>query len=201
MVQRPNLHVYMVTDRNDIDDERLLSRIREGNHAAFAELVRRHSTRFYGLAYRYLGNRAEAEDAVQDAFVKLWERPEQWQPEKQAKFTTWFYRVVVNLCLDRRKRITHLPILEDIYEDTSLPQDQALEQRQNQLRLEKEIRALPERQQTALNLCFYEDLSNQEAADVMGINLKALQSLLMRAKTTLSEKIREQTSWNRKTAN
>ena len=56
--------------------------------------------------------------------------------------------------------------------------------------LEKEIAALPERQRTALNLCFDEGLSNQEAAEVMGLKLKALQSLVMRAKTTLKERLK-----------
>ncbi len=56
--------------------------------------------------------------------------------------------------------------------------------------MEREIVALPERQQTALNLCFDEGLSNQEAAEIMGVNLKALQSLIMRAKTTLKERMK-----------
>jgi RNA polymerase sigma-70 factor (ECF subfamily) len=56
--------------------------------------------------------------------------------------------------------------------------------------LEAEIAALPERQRTALNLCFDQGLSNQEAADVMGVKLKALQSLIMRAKTTLRERMK-----------
>ena len=61
---------------------------------------------------------------------------------------------------------------------------------QEQNALEKEIAVLPERQRAALNLCFDEGLSNQEAAQVMGINLKALQSLIMRAKTTLKERMK-----------
>jgi RNA polymerase sigma-70 factor (ECF subfamily) len=56
--------------------------------------------------------------------------------------------------------------------------------------LEKEIVALPERQRTALNLCFAEGLSNQEAAEVMGVNIKALQSLIMRAKATLKQRLK-----------
>ncbi len=56
--------------------------------------------------------------------------------------------------------------------------------------LEKEIAALPDRQRTALNLCFEEGLSNQEAAEVMGLSLKALQSLIMRAKATLKERMK-----------
>jgi len=61
---------------------------------------------------------------------------------------------------------------------------------QEQKILEKEIAALPERQQTALNLCFDEGLSNQEAAEIMGLKLKALQSLIMHAKTTLKERMK-----------
>jgi RNA polymerase sigma-70 factor (ECF subfamily) len=68
--------------------------------------------------------------------------------------------------------------------------DEAMIRSQEQRLLEKEIAALPERQRTALNLCFDEGLSNQEAAEAMGVNLKALQSLIMRAKTTLKERMK-----------
>jgi RNA polymerase sigma-70 factor, ECF subfamily len=68
--------------------------------------------------------------------------------------------------------------------------DEAMIRIQEQRLLEKEIAVLPERQRTALNLCFDEGLSNQEAAEVMGVNLKALQSLIMRAKTTLKERMK-----------
>ena len=61
---------------------------------------------------------------------------------------------------------------------------------QEQKMVEKEIAALPERQRTALNLCFDAGLTNQEAAEVMGLKLKALQSLIMRAKTTLKERMK-----------
>ena len=62
---------------------------------------------------------------------------------------------------------------------------------QEQKALEREIAALPERQRTALNLCFDQGLTNQEAADVMGLKLKALQSLIMRAKSTLKERMKQ----------
>jgi RNA polymerase sigma-70 factor (ECF subfamily) len=68
--------------------------------------------------------------------------------------------------------------------------DEAMIRIQEQRILEKEIAALPERQRTALNLCFDEGLSNQEASEAMGVNLKALQSLIMRAKTTLKERMK-----------
>jgi RNA polymerase sigma-70 factor (ECF subfamily) len=154
-------------------------------------LVERHTGRFYRLAYRYLQNRAAAEDAVQDAFLKLWENPQSWQPERNSKFTTWFYRIVVNLCLDLRKRKGAVTLDEEIpLVDDQEPVEAAMMRIQEQKALEKEIAALPERQRTALNLCFDEGLSNQEAADVMGVKLKALQSLIMRAKTTLKERMK-----------
>ena len=174
------------------DDEELLELIRDGSHEAFGVLVQRHTERFYRLAYRYLQNKETAEDIVQDAFVKLWEDPARWQAERKNKFTTWFYRIVVNLCLDwqKRKKPLELGDQEISIADQRDTPDLAMLNNEKQKLLEKEIAALPERQRTALNLCFDEELSNQEAAEVMGLKLKALQSLVMRAKTTLRERMK-----------
>lgn len=180
----------MAADWPDKDDTELLALIRDGSHSAFGALVQQHSERFYRLAYRYLQNREAAEDVVQDAFLKLWEDPGKWQPERNAKFTTWFYRVVANLCLDWQKKKRPLPLDETLpLVDERETADQAMIRAEEQNILEKEIAALPERQRTALTLCFAEGLSNQEAAEVMELNLKALQSLIMRAKSTLKERL------------
>lgn len=181
------LHM-LTTPWQEKDDATLLAHVAEGSHHAFAMLVERHATRFYRLAYRYVADKDTAEDIVQDAFVKLWENPAAWNPHKGAQFTTWFYRIVVNQCLDWQKKKRPLPLIEgmDAPDDTR-PQDEQLALTRQQQALEKAIRALPERQQTALNLCFYEELSNQQAADIMGVGLKALQSLLMRAKANLKQ--------------
>jgi RNA polymerase sigma-70 factor (ECF subfamily) len=153
--------------------------------------VQRHTERFYRLAYRYAQNRETAEDLVQDAFVRLWENPASWRPDRNSKFTTWFYRIVVNLCLDWQKKKRPIPLDENMpLADERESADEAMIRSQEQRLLEKEIAALPERQRTALNLCFDEGLSNQEAAEAMGVNLKALQSLIMRAKTTLKERMK-----------
>jgi RNA polymerase sigma-70 factor (ECF subfamily) len=175
----------------DKEDNELLALIQNGNGQAFALLVERHTARFYRLAYRYLQSKEAAEDVVQDAFVKLWENPALWQPERNSKFTTWFYRIVVNLSLDaRKKRKPEALADETLVADDREPVDEMMMRAQEQKMVEKEIAALPERQRTALNLCFDEGLTNQEAAEVMGINLKALQSLIMRAKTTLKERMK-----------
>jgi RNA polymerase sigma-70 factor (ECF subfamily) len=173
------------------DDHELLALIQDGNGQAFAVLVERHTQRFYRLAFRYLQNKAAAEDVVQDAFLKLWENPASWQLDRSSKFTTWFYRVVVNLCLDQIKKKATVALNEDMpLIDDREPVDETIMRAQEQRILEKQIAVLPERQRTALNLCFDEGLTNQEAAVVMGLNLKALQSLIMRAKTTLKERMK-----------
>jgi RNA polymerase sigma-70 factor, ECF subfamily len=177
---------------SQLNDEFLIGHVYEGNHDAFAEIVHRHSKRFYAIAYRIIFNKDDAEDIVQEAFLKLWAKRVFWDKTREAKFTTWFYKVVVNLCLDHNKKKKPEPFFEDMQiEDTQQGQDALLQRKQQQAVLNRFIQELPERQQLALNLCFYEGLSNQEAAEIIGVNLKALQSLLMRAKMTLKEKVQQ----------
>jgi RNA polymerase sigma-70 factor (ECF subfamily) len=174
-----------------LDDESLISQIQEGSHEAFATLVNRHSNRFYRIAYRFVSGKDDAEDIVQDAFLKLWNRPNLWDPGKGTKFTTWFYRVVINLCLDHRKKKKLVNLSEGIeFADEKPGADILLDVHQKQALLERLICELPERQQLAINLCFYEGLSNNEAAQIIGVRVKALQSLIMRAKTTLKYKVK-----------
>jgi RNA polymerase sigma-70 factor (ECF subfamily) len=185
---------WTLADWAQKEDHELLAVVKGGSQPAFAELVRRHTERFYRLAFRYVQDRGTAEDIVQDAFLKLWEDPGKWQPDRNTKFTTWFYRIVVNLCLDWQKKKRPLPLDEaaPILDERDPPDEEIIRMQQQRI-LEKEIAELPERQRTALNLCFDEGLTNQEAADVMGIGLKALQSLIMRAKTTLKERMTTRT--------
>jgi len=174
-----------------LDDESLIRRIQGGDHKAFAILVDRHSNRFYRIAYRLVFSKDDAEDIVQEAFLKIWDRPNLWDPGKRTKFTTWFYRVVINLCLDHRKKKKLVNLPENIEFADENPGAEALfDVHQQQAVLERFIHDLPERQQLAINLCFYEGLSNHEAAQIIGVNVKALQSLVMRAKTALKYKVK-----------
>lgn len=174
----------------DLDDHGLMVRIQRGDHQAFSILVQRHSERFYAVAYRMLRNSAEAEDVVQDSFLKLWNKPQAWDPRKNAKFTTWFYRVVTNAAIDRARRgvkvVSGEKIIDFVADERRNAEDQ-MYQDETQKVLEDAIQSLPDRQRAALNLCFYEGLSNKEAAEVLEVNLKALESLLMRAKAGIKE--------------
>lgn len=181
----------MPAARSEQDDHELLALIQGGDHSAFSELAQRHTERFYRLAFRFVQSKESAEDIVQDAFLKLWEDPSRWRAERNAKFTTWFYRIVVNLCLDWQKKKRPAELDEGLpLVDGREGMDEAMIRSQEQRILEQEIAVLPERQRTALNLCYGEGLSNQEAAETMELNLKALQSLIMRAKTTLRERMK-----------
>ena len=182
----------MSEEKSRFDDENLLKLIIAGDHSAFSELVIRHTKKYYSIAYRVLFNRDDSEDLVQEAFLKLWNNPQSWNSSHNAKFTTWFYRVVINLCLDYKKKNKFS--ISDYYneiESHSNTQDGIIEMKRRQELLDKYLLQLPERQQIALNLCFYESVSNKEAAEIMYINLKALQSLIMRAKTNLKEKLQK----------
>ena len=191
MAERRENSVTTPMALSEMSDEDLMERIQQGERGAFADLVRRHTNRFYRLAYRMTAAKDDAEDIVQNAFLKLWENPGKWTRSKNTKFSTWFYRVVVNLCLDanKKKRPQRLegdgPVPENAREASA--ETQLLQKTQAQW-LEQVLAELPPRQRVALNLCFYEGLSNQEAADVMGLRVKALESLLMRAKQQLKKK-------------
>ena len=181
----------MGADFLHLDDKSLISQIQEGSHEAFATLVNRHSNRFYSIAYRLVSNKDDAEDIVQEAFLKLWDRPQLWNPNKQAKFTTWFYKVIINLCFDLTKKKKPIDLPEDIeLVDRNPGQDVLLDTHQKQTLLEGFVQELPARQQLALNLCFYEGLTNKQAAEIIGVKVKAVQSLIMRAKTTLKAKVK-----------
>jgi len=175
-------------------DEALLARLSAPqSHAAFAMLVRRHAPRFRQLAFRYVGTSDMAEDIVQDAFLKLWDKPGLWHAGSNAKFTTWFYRVVVNQCLDHLRKQKTVPILEgQDFESSDMPVDQQLEAKRQGMQVEEAFRKLPLPMQTSLNLSFYEHVPNAAAAEIMGLSLKAFQSLLMRAKKALKDSIMNQ---------
>lgn len=180
----------MDRDTASLSDEELMSLVKQKDTDAYSELVKRHTNRFYALSYRLLSERESAEDVVQDSFLMLWNSPGKWDASKNAKFTTWFYRVVTNACLDQRRKFKSEVSEEDIeLESDEKAQDEVIELRNTKDRVDSLISELPESQQTALALCFYEGVSNKEAAEVMDISVKALESLLMRAKGTLRQKL------------
>lgn len=151
--------------------------------------MERHLDRTVALAARITGNRSTAEDVAQEAFLRVWKAASDWQPDR-ARFTTWLYRVTVNLCLDLRRRPA-FAALELIGDPPDPAEDAvaAIESRQRQALLRREIGALGARQRAALALCYAAGLSNAEAAEVLEISLGALESLLVRARRQLRRRL------------
>jgi RNA polymerase sigma-70 factor (ECF subfamily) len=168
-------------------DAELLRAIAGGDRAAFDRLSRRHLDRAYGVALRMTGSRADAEDVVQDVFLRLWLKPESWRPG-QAQFSTWLYRVVVNRCLDlkRRPRGTDLDSVEEPQDPDANAEDSLLDAERNRA-LDGAVNQLPERQRAAIVLTYTAGLRNAEAASAMDISVKAFEALLVRAKRELRD--------------
>ena len=179
-------HAAAAAEPHDSDsDEALMARIVLSDRAAYAALIARHTNRFLALAERLLVNRALAEDVIQDVFLKIWLRADSFNPDA-GKFTTWFYRVVTNKCFDekRRKQTVALPENFEIV-DESKNSDATLEDKDRAIQVASILKKLPERQRLAITLCYYSELSNKQAAEIMDLNIKALESLLSRARATL----------------
>jgi RNA polymerase sigma-70 factor, ECF subfamily len=166
-------------------DDTLLLLAGKGDERAYAQLVDRHMARSLAFAQRVLGNRAEAEDVLQEAFLRVWKKAPTWSDDG-ARFSTWFYRVVLNLCIDRKRKPAHAALPEDFeFADDAPIADRQLEEMQASELVEKALQALPDRQREAIVLCYYQGLSNKDAADILSVRVKALESLLVRARKNL----------------
>lgn len=177
----------------DVDDDALLlRRIGDGDRVAFDRLSRRHLDRAYAVALRMTGSRADAEDVVQEVFLRLWQRPDAWRPG-QAQFSTWLYRVVVNRCLDLKRR-PKAGALDAIAE----PQDPRPDAEADLLAAARQravndaVEALPERQRAAIALTYTAGLKNTEAASALEVSVKAFEALLVRAKRELRDALDRQ---------
>ncbi len=174
------------------NDEALMMLIGQGDPAAFSTLVARHMPRTVGMAWRMTGSRADGEDVAQDAFARVWLHAAKWQAGREGGglFSTWLYRVVMNLCIDRARR-PRSEVLDETNEPVDEHENAALrmEERDTAAQVAQAVRALPERQRMALVMCFYEGLSNGEAAAIMSLSVGAVESLLVRARRTLKDRL------------
>jgi RNA polymerase sigma factor (sigma-70 family) len=168
----------------DPDDE-LLARVAKGDPAAVRALVARKLPRILSLAYRMLGDQAEAQDVAQDAMMRAWKQAPRWTPG-QAKFDTWLHRVALNLCYDRLRRRREIATdAPPERPDEGPAPDRGLLAADVGRRVAQAMAGLPDRQREALVLCHYQELGNIEAASLMEISVEALESLLGRGRRAL----------------
>jgi RNA polymerase sigma factor (sigma-70 family) len=170
-------------------DTELVARAGRGDRAAAEALMARHMPKMLTLARRMLASQSEAEDAVQDAFLKAWTHAARWQPGN-AKFESWLYRVTLNACYDRlrRRRSAGLDEAMEVADSAPLP-DAGLDQGRVTADIEAALAALPERQKAAILLCHFKDCGNIEAAEILGLSVEALESLLARGRRSLRSRL------------
>jgi len=178
-----------------------MARIAKGDADAFELLVNRHQTSASNLIYRFVGDRTQAKDLAQEVFIRVWQAAGSYQPK--AKFTTWIYRITANLCLNelkssRRKKwlqflrsdSDHEAQIEEDFPDRSPSPEDVLLTKEQSHQITKALQSLPDNQRMALVLKRYDDLSYAEIAQIIGCSVSAVESLLIRAKRTLQEKLK-----------
>lgn len=171
------------------DEAELVAAVARRDAAAFRVLVERHAGVVHALAYRMLGDRHEAEDVVQEALLRLWDGAVLWQP-RGGGVPGWLRRVATNLCIDRvRKtgRLSDSPAPEQT--DPTPAADTLIDTSRSADRARAALQVLPDRQRAAIVLTYYEEISNAAAADILGLKIKAFESLLVRARAALRERL------------
>ncbi len=186
-------------------DEELMQAVCRGDQSAYQALVREHLKSISHYAYRLLGNQKDTEDITQEVFLKLWVNAEKWQPQK-AKLSTWLHRIAHNLCVDYLRKHGNTQIRDDLDNDNNDSQQSSAttagqqdfedgsEARAQEQRFRRALAQLPESQRSALMLCHYSGFSNKEAAAIMNVSVKALESAMARAKRTLRKIVNEDNS-------
>ena len=182
-------------------DVRLMMEVREGNAAAFEQLVARYQKRLIMVLQHLVGDREQAEDLAQEVFLRIYRARGSYIPT--AKFSTWLYTITHNVAnnsnrkTSRRKEVNLAPVsdsadnsqamkLESIAKDkSSLMPARIVDQKELRKVLEFAIQGLPARQRMATMLSRFEGMSYQEIADTMDLSVQAVKSLLSRARLNL----------------
>lgn len=167
------------------EDDMLMVRVAARDADAFRALIEAHAGKAHRIGWRMLGDAVEAEDVAQEAMLKLWEQAGKWQAGGSG-VAAWLNRVATNLCLDRlrRRRFSSDQDVPERVDETPLA-DAQMDADWMRDRAMLAVQALPDRQRAAIVLTYYEDCSNLAAAEILGLNVKAFESLLLRARQAL----------------
>ena len=179
-----------------------MRRIAQGDEPAFEVLVCRYQRRILNLIYRSIGDRSQAEDLAQEVFLRVWRAAKDYRPK--AKFSTWIYRIAANLCIDTLKSAHHRKssigrdgyadpldeVQEGVYagSESRSPEDFLLAAEAGN-RILGALQNLPTNQRLALVLCKFDGLTYPEIGAVLGCSISAVESLLVRAKKGLRERL------------
>ena len=181
-------------DIKSLTDEQLMAATAKGQMAEFGELVKRHQEKAFALALRTLGRWDLAEDISQEAFLRVYHSAKRYHPK--AKFTTWLYRIVVNLCLDEKRKTKRTPveISDHSGQVESKPENNpvtVLETEERNNIIWKAMDKLSKRERLAVVLHRFHGLSHAEVATVTGWSQSAVESLLVRSYQKLRKELKK----------
>jgi RNA polymerase sigma-70 factor, ECF subfamily len=171
-----------------------LERARRGDQQAFARLVEAYQGPVYNLAYRMLGNATEAEDATQETFVRVYTKLHTYQPDR--KLSSWVFSIASHYCIDRLRRRSHTsflsldedPLVTVLPSGEQGPEDSAL-RTETRDEIQELVAQLPPAYRVPLILRYWQDMSYQEIADVLGLSVQAVKSRLHRARLQMAERV------------
>lgn len=174
----------------DLTDEDLVVRIRQNDAQAFACLLRRHLNSMHTYLLRLTGSPADSDDLAQETFLRVWQKAHTFKPGK-VRFTTWLHQIGHNLAIDLFRQRGRTFTRQTAAEDRQFGPDADYAAAEQQTRVYQALAALPENQRHAILLCHQQGFSNREAATILGVGVRALESLLARARRTLKAEFNE----------
>jgi len=189
-----------LVDTEDVD-VKLMKKIAQGDLSAFRPLVEKYQNTIINIIYRYIGNRSEAEELTQEVFLRVFKSAKKYKP--RAKFSTWLYRITINLCLNYKRDKKKIPmvslntpsenngqeIIEIIPASKNSRPDIILQNEERNIIIKRAIYSLPEKQRIAVILQEFEDLSYKEISRIMKCSVSAVESLLFRARENLRKRL------------
>jgi len=183
-------------------DAALMLRVKQGDTAAFTELVDKYKQPVTNVVYRMLRDATEAEDIAQNVFIQVYKSAARYHVS--SKFTTWLFTIARNLCLNELRRRSRHPAdsMDAPHPDQEDQPWQQFEDKKNasppdtllhgelEEKIQEVLAELPENQRTALVLCRQDELSYEQIAEILDCSLSATKSLIHRARETLKHKLK-----------
>nr|WP_275444859.1 RNA polymerase sigma factor SigW [Paenibacillus sp. ACRRX] len=183
----------------DTLEKRLAMLARKGDTSAFAEIVELYKDKIFHLAYRMLSNRHEAEDVVQDTFLRVYRNLDRY--DENQKFSTWIYRIGTNLCIDRlRKRKPSYSLDAEMNDQegvdgySMIPSDDRTPETyllvsETQRMIHEAIDSLPAKYKSVMVLRYLQDMSLQEISDVLNMPVTTIKTRVHRGREFLRKKL------------
>lgn len=186
-------------DKVNVLENRLARLALKGDQQAFAELVDLYQDKLYHMAYRMLNNRQEAEDVVQDTFLRVYKNLDRF--DETLKFSTWIYRIATNLCIDRlrkRKPTYSLDAESQEYDGldgySMIPSDNRTPESElilsdTQRIIHQAMESLPPKYKSVMMLRYIQDMSLQEVGDILDMPVTTIKTRVHRGREFLRKKL------------